>query len=167
MTKKGYSRLPRSPKQKPHHQMQFSAIPRLHLLFFRVLLLYSRLPRSPKQKPHHQMQFSAIPRLHLLFLGSYSCTVGTINIFWTPGVKTKLYRRKILIVETELHSQNRIEVINALAVQVVKYNFNVINWNLTDIQPIDTKARKLLTANKMHYPLANIDILYLPIKVRR
>ena len=68
----------------------------------------------------------------------------------------KEYNRRIrLVLKTELNSENRIEAINTLAVPVVQYNFNIINWNLADLSRLDTKTRKLLAPNKMHQSKAN------------
>ena len=68
----------------------------------------------------------------------------------------KEYNRRIrLVLKTELNSENRIEAINTLAVPVVQYSFNIINWNLADLSRLDTKTRKLLAPNKMHHSKAN------------
>ena len=77
-------------------------------------------------------------------------------------IRKEYYRRIRLVLKTELNSKNRIETINTLAVLVVQYNFNIINWNLADLNRLDAKTRKLLTSNKMHYPKADVDRLYLP-----
>ena len=66
------------------------------------------------------------------------------------------------IMRTELNSKNRIIAINTLAIPVVIYSFNVINWNLNYIKKIDTKIQKMLTCNRMHHPESNVDRLYLP-----
>ena len=68
----------------------------------------------------------------------------------------KEYNRRIrLVLKTELNSENCIEAINTLAVPVVQYSFNIINWNLADLSRPDTKTRKLLAPNKMHHSKAN------------
>ena len=77
-------------------------------------------------------------------------------------IRKEYYRRIRLVLKTELNSKNRIEAINTLAVPVVQYSFNIINWNLADLNRLETKTRKLLTSNKMHHPKADVDHLYLP-----
>ena len=77
-------------------------------------------------------------------------------------VRKEYYRRIRLVMKTELNSKNRIEAINSLAIPVVQYSFNILNWNLSELQRLDTKTRKLMTSNKMHHPKADIDRLYLP-----
>ena len=79
-------------------------------------------------------------------------------------IRKEYYRRIRSIMKTELNSRNRIQAINSLAVPVVQYSFNIINWNLSDLQRMDTKTRKLMTANRMHHPKADIDRIYLPRK---
>ena len=77
-------------------------------------------------------------------------------------IRKEYYRRLRLVLKTELNSKNRIQAINTLAVPVVQYSFNIINWNLADLNRLDTKTRKLLISNKMHHPKADVDHLYLP-----
>ena len=79
-------------------------------------------------------------------------------------IRKEYYRRIRSIMKTELNSRNRIQAINSLAVPVVQYSFNIINWNLSDLQRMDTKTRKLMTTNRMHHPKADIDRIYLPRK---
>ena len=77
-------------------------------------------------------------------------------------IRKKYYRRIRLVLKIELNSKNGLESINTLAVPVVQYSFNIINWNLVDLNRLDTKTCKLLTSNKMHHPKADVDRLYLP-----
>ena len=77
-------------------------------------------------------------------------------------IRKEYYRRVRLVLKTELNSKNRIEAINALAIPVVQYSFNIINWNLAELNRLDTKFRKLLTSNKMHHPKVDVARLYLP-----
>ena len=49
-----------------------------------------------------------------------------------------------------------------MAVPVVTYSFNVINWTLQELAKLDTKTRKSLTMYKMHHPKSDMDRLYLP-----
>ena len=77
-------------------------------------------------------------------------------------IRKECYRRVRAILKTELNSANRIKAINTLAMPVVQYSFNVINWTVHELRRIDTKIRKLLTFYKMHHPKADKDRLYLP-----
>ena len=79
-------------------------------------------------------------------------------------IRKEYYGRTRLVLKTELNAKNRIQAINALAVPVVTYSFNIINWNVSEIQRMDTKTRKILTANRMHHPKADVDRIYLPRK---
>ena len=49
-----------------------------------------------------------------------------------------------------------------MAIPVVSYNFNIINWNLSDIKKMDIKIRKLLTCHRMHHLKADVERLYVP-----
>ena len=79
-------------------------------------------------------------------------------------IRKECYRRVRAILKTELNSRNRIDAINSLAIPVVTYSFNVINWSVSEIKKVDTKIRKLLTMHRMHHPKADVDRLYLPRK---
>ena len=76
-------------------------------------------------------------------------------------IRKECYRRARAILKTELNSANRIEAINTLAMPVVQYSLNILNWTLQDLRRIDTKIRKLLTCYKMHHPKAYKDRLCL------
>ena len=67
-----------------------------------------------------------------------------------------------MVLKSELNAANRFEAINTLAIPVVTYSLNIINWKLNDIRRLDTKTRKMLTMAKMHHPKADVDRLYLP-----
>ena len=77
-------------------------------------------------------------------------------------IRKECYRRVRAILKTELNSANRITAINNLAMPVVQYSFNIINWKLQSFRRIDTKTRKLLIYYKMHHPKSHKDRLYLP-----
>ena len=59
---------------------------------------------------------------------------------------------------------NRIDAINTLAVPVVTYSFNIINWKMEELIKLDRKTRKFLTMTKMYHPKADVDRLYIPRK---
>ena len=63
------------------------------------------------------------------------------------------------LFRTVVNSKNRITAIDTLAIPVVTYSFNVVNWNL---KKLDTKIRKQLTYNRMHHPTSDVDCLYIP-----
>ena len=48
-------------------------------------------------------------------------------------------------MKTELKAKNIIIAINTLALPIVTYSFNIINWNLNEIKRLDAKIRKQLT----------------------
>ena len=77
-------------------------------------------------------------------------------------VRKEYYRRVRMVLKTELNAANRFEAINTLAIPVVTYSFNIIDWKMSEIKRLDTKTRKLLTLSKMHHPKADVDRLYLP-----
>jgi hypothetical protein len=79
-------------------------------------------------------------------------------------MKQEYNRRLRMIMKSELNARNKITVIGALAVPVLRYSFGIINWRLEEIKQIDRKTRKMLTMYKMHHPKAGIDRLYIKRK---
>ena len=77
-------------------------------------------------------------------------------------IRRECYRRVRAVLKTELNSKNRVHAVNTLAIPVVTYSFNIINWNMSEIRKIDAKIRKIMTCYRMHHPKADIDRLYLP-----
>ena len=67
-----------------------------------------------------------------------------------------------MVLKSELNSANKLEAINTLAVPVVTYSFNIINWTLQELAKLDTKTRKFLTMYEMHHPKSDVDRVYLP-----
>ena len=77
-------------------------------------------------------------------------------------IRKEYYRRIPMVLKSELNSANKLEAINALAVPVVTYSFNIINWTLQELAKLDTKTRNFLNMYKMHHPKSDVDRLYLP-----
>ena len=84
------------------------------------------------------------------------------------GMKEKIrkeyYRRVKLVLQSELNAGNKITAINTLAVPILTYSFNIINWQLQEIKKLDRKTRKLLTMYKMNHPKADVDRIYISRK---
>ena len=74
----------------------------------------------------------------------------------------KVLVRTQLILKTELNSKNRITAINKLAIPIITYSLNIIDWNLNEVKRLDIKVRKMMTTHSVHHPKADIDRLYLP-----
>ena len=80
-------------------------------------------------------------------------------------VSKEYYRRVRIVLKSELNAANRFEAINTLAVPVVTYSFNIINWKMIKIKRLDTKTRKLLTIHRMYHPKAEVNRIYLPKRI--
>ena len=79
-------------------------------------------------------------------------------------IRKEYYRRIRLVLKSELNAANRMDAINTLAVPVVTYSFNTINWKMKERKKLDRKTRKLVTMAKMHHPKADVDRVYIPRK---
>ena len=76
--------------------------------------------------------------------------------------KEEPIKRVRLIFNTALNSKNRIIAIHSLALTLVTYSFNSINWNLGELKRIDIKIRKQLTIHRMHHQKSDVNRLYIP-----
>ena len=77
-------------------------------------------------------------------------------------IRKEYYRRIRMVLKSVLNSTNKLEAINTLAVPLVTYTFNIINWTLQELAKLDTKTRKFLTTYKIHHPKSDVGRLYLP-----
>ena len=75
-------------------------------------------------------------------------------------IRKEYYRWIRMVLKSELNSATKLG--NTLAVPVVTYSFNIMNWALQELAKLDTKTRKLLTMYKIHQPKSDKDRLYLP-----
>ena len=77
-------------------------------------------------------------------------------------LKEEFVRRTRLTFKTELNSENRITAINTLALPIITYSFNIIEWNLSEVKRLDIKIKKMMTTHSMHHLKVDIHRLYLP-----
>ena len=75
-------------------------------------------------------------------------------------IRKEYYRRILFVTNSELNAANRIDAINTLAVPVITYSFNIIDWIDQELQRIDRKSCKIMTAERMHHPKAYKDRMY-------
>ena len=53
---------------------------------------------------------------------------------------------------SELNAINNIEAIDTIAILVLTYSSNIINWTVQDVKNLDRKTRKLLIKERMQNP---------------
>ena len=79
-------------------------------------------------------------------------------------IRKEYCRRVKLVLKSELNADNKITATNTLAVPVLTYSFNVVNWTLQEIRKLDRKTRKMLTTYRMNHPKADVDRIYISRK---
>ena len=57
-------------------------------------------------------------------------------------LKKELLRRTQLILKTNLNSKDRVTAINTLAIPVITYSFNIIDWNLSEVKRLVIKLER-------------------------
>ena len=65
--------------------------------------------------------------------------------------------RKVL--KSKLNGGNTIRAINSWAVPVIRYTAGIVEWTQAELNDLDRKTRKLMTAN---HAQSDVDRLYLP-----
>ena len=63
------------------------------------------------------------------------------------------------IFKTELNSKNHITPINTLAVRVLVYSFETVNWLRKEIEKTDQNTRSLTSTEGIHHPKAGVNKL--------
>jgi hypothetical protein len=74
-------------------------------------------------------------------------------------------RRLRLVLGTELRAKDNIQTIGSFAVPLLRYSFGIVNCLQREVQNLDRKTRKLLSIREQHNPKADVDRLYVPIKL--
>ena len=60
-------------------------------------------------------------------------------------IRKESYRRVRLVTRSELNAINKVQAINTLAIPVVTYGFNIIDWQMSEIRKMDRKTRRCLS----------------------
>jgi hypothetical protein len=79
-------------------------------------------------------------------------------------LKKEYLRRLSVVLYTVLSAKNKIQAIGSLAVLVLRYDFQIVNWRPEELQKLERKTRKLLTVHGQHHPKADVGRLYVPRK---
>ena len=62
--------------------------------------------------------------------------------------------------------ESKKEAVDSTAFPVVQYSFSSIDWKMSELKKINTKACKLLNMHKMLHPKLDVERLYIPRKGR-
>jgi hypothetical protein len=54
-----------------------------------------------------------------------------------------------MLLNCDMNARNEIAAIQSLAVSVLRYNFDIINWRFDEIRKIDRKTTEILTMCKI------------------
>ena len=98
-------------------------------------------------------------------------TYKYLGILQADDIKNKQVKKKTLseynkwarkILKSKLNGGNIIKAINSWAVPVVRYTAGIIDWTQADLEDLDRKTRKLMTADHALHPQSDVDRFYLP-----
>ena len=74
---------------------------------------------------------------------------------------TSEYKRRLKnILKSKFNAGNLTRAINTWAVSIFSYSAGIIDWTKQELQNIDPKTRKMMTAYKALHPKADVDKLY-------
>jgi hypothetical protein len=84
---------------------------------------------------------------------TYKC-LGVKEIVGTrhKQIKEKLKKEYTKILKSEMNAENKIIVIGALVMPVLRFSFDIINWRLEEIRKFDRETTRTLTMYKIHHP---------------
>ena len=97
------------------------------------------------------------------YLGIYESN-GIKHATMKEKVRKDYYRRIKMVLKSQLNLSNKVSASNALAIPVIPYSINIINWQMKEIKKMDAKTRKLFTMHRVYHPKADVDRMYLPRK---
>ena len=82
----------------------------------------------------------------------------------TSAEYTKRVRK---ILKSKLNGGNTIQAINNWAVPVIRYTACIVDWTIAELEDLDRKTMKLMTAHRTLHPQSDIARLYLPRRIGR
>ena len=65
------------------------------------------------------------------------------------------------ILKSKLNGGNTIQAISKWVVPVIRYTAGIVDWTIAELEDLDRKTRKLMTAHHTLHPQSDIDRLYL------
>ena len=77
----------------------------------------------------------------------------------------KYTNRVCKILKSKLNGGNTIQAINNWAIPVIRYTAGIVDWTIAELEDLDRKTRKLMTAHHTLNPQSDIDRLYLLQKI--
>src|SRR6185436_7886221 len=77
------------------------------------------------------------------------------------AVLSEYMKRVRKILKSKLNAGNTIQAINSWAIPVIRYTAGVIDWTRLELDELDRKTRKLMTAHHALHPQSDVDRLYL------
>ena len=99
-------------------------------------------------------------------------TYKYLGILQADDIKHKQVKKKTLckynkrvrkILKSKLNGGNINKAINSWAIPVVKYTAEIIDWTQAELEDLDRKTRKLMSAHHALHPQSDVDRFYLPI----
>ncbi|CAH1976807.1 unnamed protein product [Acanthoscelides obtectus] len=75
-------------------------------------------------------------------------------------LKCEYKKRVRLILRTELNGRNKMKALGQLALPILQYCVDVVEWKLDEIKALDRATRKLLTMHGMYHTRADTERLY-------
>ena len=74
------------------------------------------------------------------------------------------FRRAKLILKSKLNGRNKIMVLSAQTVSILRYGAGILKWNMNELQEMDRKTRKFMPMNKELHLRSDAARLYVSRK---
>ena len=98
-------------------------------------------------------------------------TYKYLDILQADDIKHKQVKKKTLsvynkrvrkILKSKLNGGHIIKAINSWALPVVRYTVGIIDWTQAELEDLDRKTRKVMSAHHALHPQSNVVRLFLP-----
>jgi len=77
---------------------------------------------------------------------------------------TEYLKRICKVLKSKLNGGNTIRAIKSWAVPVIRYTAGVVDWTQNELDELDRKTRKVMTANHALHQQSDVDRIYMPRK---
>ena len=94
-----------------------------------------------------------------------------MGILQADDIKHVLVKKKVAseytmrvrkVLKSKLNGGNSIRAINSWAIPVIRYTAGIVDWTQAELEDLDRKTRKLMTANHALHLQCDVDRLYMP-----
>ncbi|TLM35229.1 hypothetical protein FEC24_18950, partial [Acinetobacter baumannii] len=97
------------------------------------------------------------------YLGMFE-VLNIVDADMKQSFRDRFFGRLIKVLKSHLSGGNKIRAFNGWVMPMLTYSFGILRWTRSELDVLDRKVRRLLTAYRMHHPRSSVKRLYIPRK---